>query len=155
MLTLMFPYLNTSTASALGRPRGMVWGGRREEGSGWGTHVYLWQIHFDIWQNQYNIVRLKNKIKFKKYIWKIKLLCVCVCSVVSNSFVTPWNVDCQVLLSVGFSLQEYGSGFPFPPPGDLPGPGIKSLSPASPALAGVFVNHWVTWEAHIIQQFHS
>ena len=34
-----------------GRPRGMEWGGRREEGSGWGTHVYLWQIHFDIWQN--------------------------------------------------------------------------------------------------------
>ena len=26
-------------------------GGRREEGSGWGTYVYLWQIHFDIWQN--------------------------------------------------------------------------------------------------------
>jgi len=39
----------------------MVWGGRREEGSGWGTHVYLWQIHFDIWQNQYNIVKLKKK----------------------------------------------------------------------------------------------
>ena len=37
----------------------------REEGSGWGTHVYLWQIHFDIWQNQYNIVKL-NKIKLKK-----------------------------------------------------------------------------------------
>ena len=50
-------------AGALGRPRGMVWGGRREEGSGWGTHVYLWQIHFDIWQNQYNIVKLKNKLK--------------------------------------------------------------------------------------------
>ena len=28
-----------------------VWGGRREEGSGWGTQVYLWRIHFDIWQN--------------------------------------------------------------------------------------------------------
>ena len=35
---------------------------------GWGTHVYLWQIliliskyHFDIWQNQYNIVKLKKK----------------------------------------------------------------------------------------------
>ena len=49
-------------AGALGRPKGMVWGGRREEGSGWGTRVYLWQIHFDIWQNQYNIVKL-NKIK--------------------------------------------------------------------------------------------
>ena len=40
--------------------------GRREEGSGWGTNVYLWQIHFDIWQNQYNIVKLKNKIKLNK-----------------------------------------------------------------------------------------
>ena len=50
-------------AGALGQPRGMVRGGRREEGSGWGTHVYLWRIHFDIWQNQYNIVKLKNKIK--------------------------------------------------------------------------------------------
>ena len=36
----------------------------REEGSGWGTHVYLWWIHFDIWQNEYNIVKLKYKIKF-------------------------------------------------------------------------------------------
>ena len=44
----------------------MVWGGRREEGSGWGTHVYLWWIHFDIWQNQYNSVKFKNKIKLKK-----------------------------------------------------------------------------------------
>ena len=41
----------------------MVWGGRREEGSGWGTHVYLWQIHFDIWQNQNDILKSKNKIK--------------------------------------------------------------------------------------------
>ena len=37
-------------AGALGRPRGMVRGGRREEGSGWGTRVYLWRIHVDIWQ---------------------------------------------------------------------------------------------------------
>jgi len=41
----------------------MVQGGRREEGSGWGTRVYLWRIHVDIWQNQYNMVKLKNKIK--------------------------------------------------------------------------------------------
>ena len=53
-------------AGALGQPRGMVQGGKREEGSGWGTRVYLWRIHFDIWQNQYNIVKFKNKIKFKK-----------------------------------------------------------------------------------------
>ena len=66
-------------AGALGRPRGMVRGGRREEDSGWGTHVYLWQIHFDIWQNQYNIVKLnktkqnKNKqIKTKMWPYDIK-----------------------------------------------------------------------------------
>ena len=53
-------------AGALGRARGMVWGARREEGSGWGTHVYLGRIHFDIWQNQYNILKFKNKIKLKK-----------------------------------------------------------------------------------------
>ena len=50
-------------AGALGRPRGMVRVGRREEGSEWGTRAYLWQIHVDIWQNQYNIVKLKNEIK--------------------------------------------------------------------------------------------
>ena len=48
----------------------------REEGSGWGTHVYLWQIHFDIWQNQYNIVKL-NKIKFKKKTVHCHDMCIC------------------------------------------------------------------------------
>ena len=44
----------------------MVWGGRREEGSGWGTRVYLWRTHVDIWQNQYNIVKLKKKDLMKE-----------------------------------------------------------------------------------------
>ena len=37
-------------AGALGRPRGMGWGGRREEGLGWGTHVNPWLIHVNVWQ---------------------------------------------------------------------------------------------------------
>jgi len=37
---------------------------RREQR--WGTRVYLWRIHVNIWQNQYDIVKLKNKIKLKK-----------------------------------------------------------------------------------------
>ena len=57
-------------AGALGRPRGMVRGGSREEGSGWGTRVYLWRIHVDIWQNQYNIVKLKIKKKLKKKVFQ-------------------------------------------------------------------------------------
>ena len=40
---------------------------------------------------------------------------------------------------MGFSSQEYWSGLPFPPPGDLPDPGTESESPTSPALAsGIF-----------------
>ena len=39
-------------------------GGRRVQDKG--THVYMWWIHFDIWQNQYNIVKLKNKNKKKE-----------------------------------------------------------------------------------------
>ena len=42
-----------------------------------------------------------------------------------------WTVACQAPLPMGFSRQEYLSGLPFPPPGDLPDPGID---PGSPAL---------------------
>ena len=41
----------------------------------------------------------------------------------------PWTIACQVPLSMGFSRQEYWSGFPFPSPGDLPNPGIEPGSP--------------------------
>ena len=51
----------------------MVWGGMREGGSGWGTRVYLWWIHFDIWQNQHNIVKFKNKIKLKKILTLVSI----------------------------------------------------------------------------------
>ena len=49
--------------------------------------------------------------------------------------------------SMEFSRQEYWSGLPFPSPGDLPNPGIKPTSPASPALAGGFFTTTTTWEA--------
>jgi len=39
---------------------------------------------------------------------------------------------------MGFFRQEYCSGLPFPPPGDLPDPGIKPVSPSSLGLAGGF-----------------
>ena len=45
-------------------------------------------------------------------------------------FATSWTVAYQAPLSMGFSRQEYWSGFPFPSPGDLPDPGIKLWSPA-------------------------
>ena len=47
-------------------------------------------------------------------------------------------IDGQAPLSMGFSRQEYWSGLPCPPPGDLPDTGIESVSLTSPASAGRF-----------------
>ena len=46
-------------------------------------------------------------------------------------FVAPWTVAHQTPLSMGFSRQEYGSGLPFPSPGDPPNPGIELMSHVS------------------------
>ena len=45
-------------------------------------------------------------------------------SVGHSLFATPWTVAHQAPLSMGFSRQEYWSGFPFPSPGNLPDPGL-------------------------------
>ena len=49
-------------------------------------------------------------------------------------FATPGTVAHQAPLSMGLSRQEYWSGQPLPPPGDLPDPGSEPISPAPPAL---------------------
>ena len=55
-----------------------------------------------------------------------------------------WQAVC---LSIGFSRQEYWSGLPCPPPGDLLDPGIKPMSLTSPALVAGFFTTSATWEA--------
>ena len=62
-------------------------------------------------------------------------------------FATPWTAAHQAHLSMGYSRQEFWSGLPFPPPGDLPDPGIEPASLMSPALAGGFFTSSATWEA--------
>ena len=47
---------------------------------------------------------------------------------------------------MGFSRQEYWSGLPFPPPGDLLNPGIEPASFTSPALAPELFTACATWE---------
>ena len=48
-----------------------------------------------------------------------------------------WTIARQAPLSKGQPGRGYWSGLPFPPPGDLPDPGIEPTSPVSPALGGV------------------
>ena len=59
-------------------------------------------------------------------------MCACELSCFSHVrlFATLWTVAHQAPLSMGFFRQEYWSGLPCPPPGDLPNPGIKPASPA-------------------------
>ena len=64
-------------------------------------------------------------------------VCVCMCSVAQLCPTLCDLTDCSSSdSSVGFSRQEYWSGLPFPPTGDLPNPGIETMSLASPALVG-------------------
>ena len=64
-------------------------------------------------------------------------------------FVTLWMVAGQAPVSMGYSRQEYWSGLPCPPPGDLTDSGIEPESFKSPALAGKFFTSGTTWEAQI------
>ena len=55
---------------------------------------------------------------------------LCVCAQLCPTLVIPWTADFQALLSLGFSRQEYWSGLPFPPLGNLPNPGTGPESSA-------------------------
>ena len=74
-------------AGALGRPRGMRWGGRREWGSRWGTHVNPWLIHVNVWQ--------KKPLQYCKVI-SLQLIKI-------NGIKKKWN-SCQCLKVLGFHL---------------------------------------------------
>ena len=63
-------------------------------------------------------------------------MCVLSCSVLSD-YETPESIELQASLSMGFPREEYWSRLPFPPPGDLPDPGIEPKS---------FVSH-CHWQA--------
>ena len=69
-----------------------------------------------------------------------------VALVVSDS-VTPRTVARQAPWSMGFSRQEYWSGLPCSPPGDLPDPGIEPISPALQADS-LLLSHWGNGDVH-------
>ena len=81
-----------------------------------------------------------------KYMY-VPLLDVFVLSCFSHVqlFVILWTIAPQALLSMGFPRQEYWSGLPSLPPGDLPDPGMEPTSLTSPALAGGFFTTSATW----------
>ena len=105
-------------AGALGRPRGMRWGGRREGGSGWGAHVNPWLIHVNVWQKplQYcKVISLQLiKINGKKVKCRYKFLTYIIFLRLSKSFNLSWEtgdgfpplIFIWVNLSFSFSFEE-------------------------------------------------
>ena len=73
-------------------------------------------------------------------IWKCNFIlgharmCVLNCFSRVWLFLSLWTVILQAALSMGFSRQEYWSGFPYSPPGDLLYPGNEPTSPAATEL---------------------
>ena len=90
-------------AGALGRPRGMGWGGRREGGSGWGTHVNPWLIHVNVWQKplQYcyvislQLIRINGKNKIKYPYYKKILLLLSAFAVDQLLVLGQWKLNIQ------------------------------------------------------------
>ena len=77
-------------------------------------------------------------------------VCVYVCIYMCMTLRDPiWTVAHQAPLSKGFSRQEYWSGSPLPPPGDLPIPGIEPTSPMSPGLSGGFSTTATPGKPHV------
>ena len=73
---------------------------------------------------------------------------LCSHSTVLDSFATLWTVVHQAPPSMGFPRQEYWSGLLFPPPGNLPDPGMEPTSLISSALVGEFFTTGAIWEVH-------
>ena len=129
-----------------------------------GVYICL-QIKSSPWPSEYLVMRVHGAIsEFSCYViivcktwgespwseraWPCHLgsfalyLQMCMLSCFSHVWlcVTLWTIARQPSLSMGFSRQKYWSGLPFPPPGDLPDPGIKSTSYAS-CIGRQVLNH--------------
>ena len=122
---------------------------------------YKWSITFKHCESLY-CTPVTLIIVYKNYVCACVCMCPCVCASVCarvcvclcvwarvcvctplralshvQLFVTPWTTTttaCQAPLSMEFSRQEYWSRWPFPPPGDLPDPGLN--------LHLLYLLHW-------------
>ena len=103
-------------AGALGRPRGMDWGGRWEGRSGWGRHVNPWLIHVNVWQKplQYckvtSLQLIKIKEKKKRYVYP-SIHCSIICNSrdteATNGFNNRWMAKMDRWLFLDISQLEY------------------------------------------------
>ena len=103
-----------------------------------GGHWWMLPLESVLGENLFSFTTCCGCHCFQRTTTLCVCICACVCLVLSDSLQPPWTLVLQAPLSMGFSRQEYWSGLPFPPPGNLPNPGITPKSLVSSVLAGRF-----------------
>ena len=106
----------------------------------------LWEIHIYCLQATYSMVLRYSSPNWLRHT-SLKIsssnislhTCMFICFSRVQLFATLWTVAHKTPLSMGFSRQEYWSGLPCSPPGDLPNLRIEPVSPMSPALQADFL----------------
>ena len=93
------------------------------------TCIFMMAITYHYEQLKALDLKFSTKKRSDIYFKGMCVLVVQLCPILCDS----WTGAHQTPLSMGFSRQEYWSGLPFPPPGDLPKPGIEPTSAVSPA----------------------
>ena len=116
----------------------------------WNQEMILWNSQWNLstfsyhgswWTNPMSILSAASCSKaLTSWLWKKKVKSLSRFLL----FSTPWTAACQAPLSRGFSRPEYWSGLPFPPPGDLPDPGIRARSPTMQTLF-YCLSHTCSW----------
>ena len=138
-----------------GRP-GVLWFmGSQRVRHDWVTELnwteLLWNKNFlkTSYSNWPSLPQNRNDLEFLYFLWQHIYLhdgCVLISYSHVPLFVNLWTVAHQAPLFMEFSRQESWRRLPYPPPGDLPSPGIEPRSLTSPALAGEFFTTRATWE---------
>ena len=110
----------------------------------WNKYIYEvlnYYIKIFIFINHFIMYTYRKSLSIHLKLKQCYISTVCICAQLLSHIwllATLWTVAHQAPLSMEFPRQEYWGGLPFPPPGDLPHPGIEPASPASLALAGGF-----------------
>ena len=115
--------------------------------------VLRWPTGFFLWDSSSYCRWLPGIVHCERLGGFVEVPRCCVVTKLCLTLAALWTVAHQVPLSMRFPRQEYWSRLPFPPPGDLPNPGIEPASLKSPALAARFFTTSTTWK-HVCSFCH-
>ena len=119
------------------------WEESQEKGMATHSRILAWRTSWTEEPDRLQSMGVQSQTRLSnQHFHSLQSACVLSCV---RLFATLWTVAHQTLVSVGFSRQEYWTGLPFPPSGDLPESEIKTASPVSPTLQAdsLVLNHWI------------